>query len=415
MKQHKFTIIVPTRERAETLYWCLKTLVAQDYENLEILVSDNFSQDNTKEVVDSFQDKRIKYINTGKRLEMTSNWEFALSHVTEGYVHYIGDDDGVLIGGIKNVNKIANLTNQKVIACSIASYSWANTNWADFGTVPISKNVTISYAHELLKNYEKYNINYLDMLSIYHKCFVHIDVINHIKNSTGGKFFQSATPDVYSSLILPRYVKEFALSFLPITIGGTSKRSTGAGLYDATKMKSLNLFFSELKDFPFDENFEQIRLLAAVELDTLFKIESADKKTVRVKWALPKLLKENQQKEPSIYKNNLEQIEILSKKYDLSEYYQSIVQNYPNKYQEADTTNLFDSCGLFTEYNSLRLNCKQLNIQNIYDFSVYVSTILNFKNNYTPIFTKYTKLVDFCSLWGRRLERLPIKLFGKAV
>ena len=36
--QTRITIVIPTRERADTLYHCLKTVVAQDYENFEIIV-----------------------------------------------------------------------------------------------------------------------------------------------------------------------------------------------------------------------------------------------------------------------------------------------------------------------------------------------------------------------------------------
>ena len=51
-----FTVVIPTRERAEVLQHCLKTVVAQDYDNLEILVSDNFSCDDTEDVVRSFKE-----------------------------------------------------------------------------------------------------------------------------------------------------------------------------------------------------------------------------------------------------------------------------------------------------------------------------------------------------------------------
>ena len=94
----KFNVIIPTRERADTLLHCLRTIVSQNYENLDIIVSDNFSQDNTREVVESFSDPRIKYINTGKRVSMSHNWEFALHHVQGDYVTFVGDDDGFLDG-----------------------------------------------------------------------------------------------------------------------------------------------------------------------------------------------------------------------------------------------------------------------------------------------------------------------------
>ena len=53
MVNQKFTVIIPTRERCEVLWACLKTVTAQEYENLEIIVSDNVSADATVDVVRS--------------------------------------------------------------------------------------------------------------------------------------------------------------------------------------------------------------------------------------------------------------------------------------------------------------------------------------------------------------------------
>ncbi|WP_348246142.1 glycosyltransferase family 2 protein, partial [Salmonella enterica] len=78
----------------------LKTVTSQGYENLEILVSDNFSDDATEEITRQSNDPRIRYLNTGSRLSMTHNWEFALGHVTGDWVTIVGDDDGLLPGAI---------------------------------------------------------------------------------------------------------------------------------------------------------------------------------------------------------------------------------------------------------------------------------------------------------------------------
>ena len=110
MQYNKLTILIPTRERCDTLYDTLRTCLNQTYQNLEIIVSDNFSQDRTKEVVMSFDDKRLKYINTGKRISMSENFDFALSHVKDGYIMFIGDDDGILPNSLEYVNEIINTT-----------------------------------------------------------------------------------------------------------------------------------------------------------------------------------------------------------------------------------------------------------------------------------------------------------------
>lgn len=71
------SVIVPTRERADTLKFAIRTILDQSTDDIELIISDNFSQDNTQEIVESFSDHRLKYFNTGKRLSMCDNWEFA--------------------------------------------------------------------------------------------------------------------------------------------------------------------------------------------------------------------------------------------------------------------------------------------------------------------------------------------------
>jgi len=80
MTTPRFTVIIPTRERAATLRHCLATVTAQDFASLEILVSDNCSSDETAAVVAANGDPRIRYLNTGRRLSMSHNWEFALGY-----------------------------------------------------------------------------------------------------------------------------------------------------------------------------------------------------------------------------------------------------------------------------------------------------------------------------------------------
>ena len=111
----KFNVIIPTRERADVLLHCLRTVVMQDYEDLTIIVSDNFSQDNTRQVVDSFHDPRIKYVNTGKRVRMSHNFEFALSHVKDGWVTILGDDDGLLPDALTTVAGVIKKTGCQAI------------------------------------------------------------------------------------------------------------------------------------------------------------------------------------------------------------------------------------------------------------------------------------------------------------
>jgi len=65
----KVTVVIPTRCRPDTLAKSLQTAIHQDYPNLEIIVSDNFSEDDTEAVVRSANDPRIRQLALKLRLE----------------------------------------------------------------------------------------------------------------------------------------------------------------------------------------------------------------------------------------------------------------------------------------------------------------------------------------------------------
>ena len=72
------SLVIPTRERADTLAHTLATALAQRSRHYEVVVSDNASVDHTRETVTRIADDRVRYFNTGERLSMCGNYEFAL-------------------------------------------------------------------------------------------------------------------------------------------------------------------------------------------------------------------------------------------------------------------------------------------------------------------------------------------------
>ncbi len=57
-----FSIIVPTYNRALILSHAIESIVSQKFKDFELIIIDDGSADNTKELVDSFNDNRIRYI-----------------------------------------------------------------------------------------------------------------------------------------------------------------------------------------------------------------------------------------------------------------------------------------------------------------------------------------------------------------
>lgn len=92
----KFSVLLPTRNRLEYLRYAVDSVRMQNYENWEIIISDNCSEQDIKGFVESLDDDRITYIKTSAFVPVTDNWNNALRHSNGDYVIMLGDDDGLL-------------------------------------------------------------------------------------------------------------------------------------------------------------------------------------------------------------------------------------------------------------------------------------------------------------------------------
>src|SRR4051812_33489307 len=90
------SLVIPTRNRAAHLRNSLRCALAQAFDDYEIIVSDNDSQDDTSAVVSEFSDPRVKYFRTNASLSMPESWEFALSKASGQYITYLSDDDAIV-------------------------------------------------------------------------------------------------------------------------------------------------------------------------------------------------------------------------------------------------------------------------------------------------------------------------------
>lgn len=88
------TIAIPTYNRADGyLKQALSSAVNQTYENIEIIVSDNCSSDNTESVVKGFNDSRIRYFKHRENIGANNNFNFCLEQANGVYFLLLHDDD----------------------------------------------------------------------------------------------------------------------------------------------------------------------------------------------------------------------------------------------------------------------------------------------------------------------------------
>lgn len=87
------SICTPTYNRARTLVQTIQAILNQSFSDWELIICDDASIDDTKEMVANFQDRRIRYYRNQANLGLYANWNRAISIANGKYIAIYHDHD----------------------------------------------------------------------------------------------------------------------------------------------------------------------------------------------------------------------------------------------------------------------------------------------------------------------------------
>jgi glycosyltransferase involved in cell wall biosynthesis len=89
------SIVIPTWNRAKTLPRVIDSVLAQTYPNFELIVSDNASSDNTRELIESYRqrDSRVRYLGAETNNGPVKNWIRGVGAAKGALVKVLFSDD----------------------------------------------------------------------------------------------------------------------------------------------------------------------------------------------------------------------------------------------------------------------------------------------------------------------------------
>ena len=87
------TIAIPTRNRAELLRDCVASALAQTYGNIEVVVSNNASTDDTSDMLRSINDPRVREVVSPENIGLNRNWNKCLNEASGAYFVILSDDN----------------------------------------------------------------------------------------------------------------------------------------------------------------------------------------------------------------------------------------------------------------------------------------------------------------------------------
>jgi len=95
VSQPKVSILIPTYNYARYLPDALESVLGQDFSDLEVVIVDDCSQDNSAEVIQRYArlDPRIRFHLNRQNLGLVQNWNFCLAQAHGQYVKFLFGDD----------------------------------------------------------------------------------------------------------------------------------------------------------------------------------------------------------------------------------------------------------------------------------------------------------------------------------
>ena len=93
MNTPKVSVIILTYNRSYLLSKAIQSVLNQSFQNLEIIIVDDASQDNTAQVVNGFADKRIRYIRHHVNKGEGGSRNTGVKNANGEYIAFLDDDD----------------------------------------------------------------------------------------------------------------------------------------------------------------------------------------------------------------------------------------------------------------------------------------------------------------------------------
>jgi len=144
---HKFkqealvSVIIPTHNRADMLLRAIKSVLAQKYSNIEVIVVADFCTDNTRGVVENISDKRIIFLSLDKNVGGAQARNIGLDIAKGKFIAFLDDDDEWLENKI--VEQINVLNKYSDVAIVSTDYFFLNGSEV-VGTSNIKENITVN-------------------------------------------------------------------------------------------------------------------------------------------------------------------------------------------------------------------------------------------------------------------------------
>lgn len=224
-----FTILIPTRARPDLLRDSLESALCQDFEDYEVIVSDNWNDDRTKNVLARYANSRLRCIRPETLLPMPDHWEFVSRHANGTYVMFLTDRSVLKRGALRTIYGAITGSEKEVDVCS---WSWSvfdDQTGREYGVKTKGPDalITLPSANlcaDLFSGKGGYPYSLPRGLN---SCY-RFDLMQSLQRRYG-TVFRPMTPDFTSAFMLLAHVNEVLFINQPLFISQGVSASNGGG------------------------------------------------------------------------------------------------------------------------------------------------------------------------------------------
>ena len=119
----KVSVVIPTYNRADLLPRAVNSVLAQTYQDYEIIIVDDCSPDDTQDVAAKFSDRRIRFVRHERNRGVSAARNTGIEYARGEYIAFLDDDDEWLPMKLKEQVEVIEASSEKVGLV----YGWMDT------------------------------------------------------------------------------------------------------------------------------------------------------------------------------------------------------------------------------------------------------------------------------------------------
>lgn len=225
MRRPKYSIVIPTRNRHRTLRHCLETVLCQDHSDYEVVIADNASTPETRQVCESFNSPYIRHARCDTPLSMNNNWERALQLARGEWIAFLGDDDGLMPYSLQEFDFLTRKYDCKAFQSQYAIYTWPCLPLAgEENRLQITRSTYTDQQTWRPAVQSMLKLGGSPVPMIYYG-LIHHDLVTKARQT--GQIFCGYSPDYYSGVLFARIAGTFIRTDIPLFVAGLSGKSNG--------------------------------------------------------------------------------------------------------------------------------------------------------------------------------------------